>query len=105
MTTRLTEEEYKSTMTMKMVDVTETAEAAVDIWDYVGQLTKDKEVLDYVYKEQLVDKVIRNDKATFDHVILPTDNKNIFVVIIVDLTLKTIKGHFRLDLNELYGLE
>jgi len=36
MTTRLTEEEYKSTMTMKMVDVTETAEAAVDIWDYVG---------------------------------------------------------------------
>ena len=105
MTTRLTEEEYKSTMTTKMVDVTETAEAVVDIWDYVGQLTEDREVLDYVNNEQLVERVIRNDKATFDHVILPTDDKNIFVVIIVDLTLKTIKGHFRLDLNEQYGLK
>ena len=88
-----------------MVDVTETAEAVVDIWDYVGQLTEDREVLDYVNNEQLVERVIRNDKATFDHVILPTDDKNIFVVIIVDLTLKTIKGHFRLDLNEQYGLK
>lgn len=105
MTTRLTEEEYKSTMTTKMVDVTETAEAAVDIWDYVGQLTMDKEVLDHVHKKQLVEKVFRNDRGTLDHVLLPTDNKNIFVVIIVDLSLKTIKGHYRLDLNELYGLE
>ena len=87
-----------------MVDVTETAQPVVDIWDYVEQLTTDKEVLDYVNREQLVEKVYRNDEETFDHVLLPTDNSNIFVVIIVDLGQKEIKGHFRLDLNKEYGL-
>jgi hypothetical protein len=105
MTTKLTEKEYKDTITKKMVDLTDTGDSAVDIWDYVGQLTNDKEVLDYVNQEQLVEKVFRNDEGTFDHVLLPTDNKNIFIVIVVDLTQQVIKGHFRLDLNEQYGLE
>lgn len=105
MTARLTEKQYKDTMTKKMVDVTETAQPVVDIWDYVGHLTKDKEVLDYVNEEQLVEKVYRNDEETFDHILLPTDNSNIFIVIIVDIRQKEIKGHFRLDLNKEYGLE
>lgn len=105
MTIKLTEREFKDTMTNKMVDVTDTADAAVDIWEYVGCLTKEMEVLDYVCQEQLVEKVFRNDEQTFDYVLLPTDNKNIFIVIIVDLTQKTIRGHFRLNLNEQYGLE
>lgn len=66
MTTKLTEKEYKDTMTKKMVDVTETGDAAVNIWEYVEQLTKDKEVLDYVNQEQLVEKVFRNDQR-IDH--------------------------------------
>ena len=105
MTARLTEKQYKDTMTNKMVDVTETVQPVVGIWDYVGHLTKDKEVLDYVNEEQLVEKVYRNDEETFDHVLLPTDNSNIFIVIIVDIRQKEIKGHFRLDLNKEYGLE
>jgi hypothetical protein len=105
MTTILTEKQYKDTMTNKMVDVTETAQPVVDIWDYVGQLTKDKEVLEYVNEEQLVEKVYRNDQGTFDHVLLPTDNSNIFVVIIIDIGQRKIRGHFRLNLNKEYGLE
>ena len=88
-----------------MVDVTATAQPVIDIWSYVGQLAKDKEVLDYINKEQLVERVYRNDQGTFDHVLLPTDNSNVFIVIIVDLRQKEIKGHFRLDLNKEYGLE
>ena len=105
MTTRLTQEQYKDTMTLKMVDVTATAQPVIDIWSYVGQLAKDKEILEYINKEQLVERVYRNDQGTFDHVLLPTDNSNVFIVIIVDLRQKEIKGHFRLDLNKEYGLE
>ena len=105
MTTKLTEKEYNSTMTKKMVDVTGTAQPGVDIWEYIGQLAKDGEVLEYVKQEQLVEKVYRNDDGTFDHVLLPTDDTNIFVVIIVDLGQERIKGHFRLDLHEQYGTE
>ena len=105
MTTRLTEKEFKETMTDKMVDVTGTAQPVVDIWHYVGKLTKDKEVLEYVNNKQLVETVYRNEKGTFDHVLLPTDKSNTFIVIIVDLEQRKIKGHFRLDLNEEYGLQ
>jgi len=104
MTTMLTEKEYKETMADEMVDVTITAEPVVDIWPYVRQLTLDKVVLEYVYKNELVEKVYRNNKGTFDHVLLPTDNSNIFIVVIVDLEQNKIKGHYRLDLNEEYGL-
>jgi hypothetical protein len=101
----LTEKEYRETMTDKMLDVTATAEPIVDIWPYVKQLTKDKIVLDHVYDNQLVETVYRNDTGTFDHVLLPADNSNEFVIIIVDLKQKKIKGHFRLDLNKEYGLK
>jgi hypothetical protein len=104
MTTLLTEKEYKETMINKMIDVTETAEAVVDIWPYVQQLTLDYVLPHYAYQEQLVEAVSRNDKQTFEHVIIPTDKKNVFVVVIVDVRRKGIKGHYVLDLNKEYGL-
>ena len=101
----LTEKEYKETMDDRMVDVTLTAEPVVDIWPYVRQLTLDKVVLEYVFKNELVEKVYRNDKGTFEHILLPTDNSNIFIVVIVDLRQNKITGHYRLDLNKEYGLD
>lgn len=44
---KLTEREYKDTMTGKMVDVTETAKPVVDIWPYVELLTREKVVLPF----------------------------------------------------------
>lgn len=52
MTIPLTENEYKETMTGKMVDVTTIAEACVDIWPYVAQLIKTNELPNYVYENQ-----------------------------------------------------
>ncbi|MEP6513790.1 MAG: hypothetical protein ABJA79_07965 [Parafilimonas sp.] len=105
MTTELTTDQYKDTFDTKMVDVTKSAEPTVDIWSYVRQLTREKIVLDYVFDKELVEKVYRNQANTFDHVLLPTDNKNIFIVIIVDLKHRLIKGHYRLDLEREYGLK
>ena len=105
MTVELTEKEYKGTMTSKMIDVTKAGDASVDIWPYVRQLIKNNVVLDYVYEKQLVEVVYRNDQNTFDHVLIPTNDKNAFVVIIVDIGRKTIKGHYLLNLNKEYGLQ
>ena len=103
MTKELTEKEYKSTMTERMVDITETTEPVVDIWSYVHQLNKDKVVLNYVYENELVETVYRNNENSYHHVLLPTDNKNIFIVIIINVTAKNIRGHFCLNLNAEYG--
>lgn len=103
MTKELTEKEYKSTMTVKMVDITETAEPVVDIWPYVQKLNEQKVVLNYVYENELVETVYSNSENSFHHVLLPTDNKNVFIVIVIDATAKEISGHFCLDLNKEYG--
>lgn len=104
MTIQLTEIEFKATFTDKMIDVTETAELVVDIWPYVEQLTADKVVNKYTFDNALIEKVYRNQTNTFDQVLLPTPDKNIFIIILIDLVNEKIKGHYRLDLNTEYGL-
>jgi len=105
MTKQLTQDEFKSTFTARMLDVTETAEPTVNIWPYVQQLTNDHLVLDYVYNKQLVEKVYRNYQTTFDHILLPTNDPNVFMVIVVDLVRLKIMGHLQLDLNKEYGID
>jgi hypothetical protein len=105
MTTLLSDEEFKSTITAEMVDVTLTATPDVDIWPYIKILSINGTVDKYVFDNTLVEKVYRNEMRTFDHVLLPTTNKNIFIVIIIDLINKKIKGHYRLDLNKEYGIK
>lgn len=104
MTKQLSEPEFVKTFGIRMIDVTETAEPIVDIWNYVKELVKQGIVDSYVYKNNLVDKVYRNDKLTFDHVLLPTDQQNVFVKLVVDLAKNTVLGHTTLDLNKKYGL-
>ncbi len=58
---------------------------------------------DKVCQEKPIKYVYRNDTLTFDHVLLPTLHKDVYIVIVVDLVLKVVKGYSQLDLNELYG--
>lgn len=95
---------YKETFATGMTDVTGTAEPAVNIWPYVEALVKDNMVNKYVYENKLVEKVYRNSTSTFDHVLLPAKNSNVFIVIVVDLVNKLVFGHSVLDLNLEYGL-
>jgi hypothetical protein len=104
LTKELSETEFKITFGTKMTGVTETAEPVVDIWDYVEELVNQNIVDKHVLENKLVDKVYRNDTSTFDQVLLPTDNKNVFIVLVVDIENETFFGHFKLDLNKKYGL-
>lgn len=104
LTKTLSEQEYKSTIRPGMIDVTETAEPIVDIWPYVKNLAYENIVDEYVYKNNLVEKVYRSEPSLFDHVLLPTSHKNIFIVIIIKLTTAEIAGHYHLDLTKEYGL-
>ncbi len=99
-----TEPEYKSTMTEKMLDVTQTAEPVIDIWPTVEKLVKAEIVHNYTFKNHLVEVVYRNQNSTFEHVLLPTPDKNKFVVIIIDLLNTEIAGYFPLNLDSEYSL-
>lgn len=100
----LSGEQYQETFTSKMLDVTETAAPVIDIWPYVELLVKEKIVADYVFQNELAEKIYRTNNNLFDHILLPTQNVNIFIVVVVDLSGKKMKGHYKLDLNEKYSL-
>jgi len=50
-----------------------------------------------------VEHVYRNGNNTFDHVLVVTKTKNVFLTVVVDLVRDTICGHRLLDLNQEYG--
>jgi hypothetical protein len=102
---QLTEEAYLSTMQSGMENVTEDVLPVMDIWPELVPLIESGVVDSYVADKELVEYVYRSKDGKYDHVILPTSKKNNFVVVIVEITGKKIKGYFKLDIGELYGIK
>ncbi|MCO6048130.1 hypothetical protein NG895_29905 [Aeoliella sp. ICT_H6.2] len=86
-----------------MQNVTQTATEVIDIWPYVQVVPLD-DLLGNAIHDQFIEKVYRDASNRYDHVLVMTRTKNVFLVIVVDLEAKAIFGHHLLDLNEKYGL-
>ena len=54
--------------------------------------------------DMLVEAVYRSSNDKYDHVLLITKTKNVFLLIVVDLVSDCIYGHHLLDLNKEYGI-
>lgn len=100
----LTEPYFKATMKEPMVDVTAEPGDVVDIWQYVSDVAAEVGLPELVLKRRLVEQVYRSGDHVHDHVVLLTDRKNVFVVIIVDRVRSVVSGHHILDLNQQYGI-
>lgn len=87
-----------------MNNVTESAEPLVNIWNYAKQLLKNNLISEYGFSKKYVEAVYENTERTYQHILLFTNQKNFYAVIVVDIVHKTILGHYILDLNEKYGL-
>ncbi|WP_189340350.1 hypothetical protein [Mesorhizobium sp. M4B.F.Ca.ET.049.02.1.2] len=84
-----------------MQDVTATAEAVVDIWQYADALDLDEIGLPYLND---VHYVYRDALSRFDQVLIGTGRFNTLLVIVVDRGKSAVFGHFLLDLNKEYGV-
>lgn len=106
-TRELNVEQYISTMSKapgKMHDVTKTAELSQDIWDYAEKLLNVAPISEDGVRQRQLEAVYENDEQTFRHILLFGEKENCYIVIVVDLTEKSIFGFYPLDLNEAYGL-
>ena len=102
----LTGEEFKATFSEKMNDVTTSANAEIDIWEYVELLEKERYFInDCIIENGIVEKVYRDSNNAFDQILIATAKKNVYLIIIVSLADKNIFGHYLLDLNKEYGIE
>lgn len=98
----LTKAEYLATFLTPGEDVTQTATNVLDIWPYVSAIPAD-DLWGHGVVHEAVESVHRRGDR-FDHVLVETTTRNVFLVVIVDLRSDLIFGHFLLDLNEEYGL-
>ena len=101
----LSKKQYSDTFITPMFDVTETAEALVDIWPHVKLLADENLISSYVLENELVELVYRNGDNTFEHILLPTKDKNEFVVLIINIEQNVIDGHYHLNLKNEYGID
>lgn len=100
---RLSESEFKATFTEKMRNVTESATDVLDIWPYVESVPA-ADLEGHSIYERFVDVVYRNDDERYDHVLVMTRTKNVYLAVIVDLGNDSVYGHRLLDLNREYGI-
>ena len=96
----LNETAYLSTMSEPMTNVTLEADEAVDIWPYVEAIPA-KEIGGLL---QDVEYVWRDALQRYDHVLIATSIRNVFLAVIIDLKARSVFGHRLLDLNREYGL-
>lgn len=95
--------EFKATFSEPMRDVTQTATNAIDIWPYVDAIPG-HELLGHQLVDGLVEHVYRDGTETYDHVLVVTKSKNVFLTVVADLKGHAVLGHYLLDLNQEYGL-
>ena len=101
----LTEPEFKATMKEPMVDVTAAPGDIIDIWPYVAAVAAEVGLPALVVEKELIEQVYRSDDGIYDHVLLPTEKKNKYIVVVVDRARSSVAGHRILDLNREYGIE
>ena len=53
--------------------------------------------------EGTVTYVYRGDSERYEHVLVDTEDDNVYMVIVVDLNARRVLGHRLLDLNAEYG--
>ncbi|HEX4069909.1 MAG TPA: hypothetical protein VHX68_02015 [Planctomycetaceae bacterium] len=100
---RLTESEFKATLTHKMHDVTKSATDVLDVWPYVESVPA-ADLEGHSIYEHFVEVVYRSDDGCYDHVLVMTRTENVYLTVVVDLANHSIHGHRLLDLNREYGL-
>jgi hypothetical protein len=102
-TRRLKEDEFKATMTPQMHNVTQSATDVLDVWSYVHSVPS-ADLDGHSIYDRFVEVVYRSDDGRFDHILVMTRTKNVYLAVVVDLVHNSIYGHRLLDLNREYGL-
>lgn len=74
-----------------------------DFWPYVKAIPP-SDYGDFDCSAGNVDCVYENSEETFSHVLINSNDRNAFMVIVLDLKVGGVHGHRLLNLNELYGL-
>ena len=98
---RLTDEEFNATIAQPMVRIS-TTEAPFDFWPYVTALPV-TELDSYDFSEAQVSCAYRHPAGTWLHVQVTSNDKNVFLILVLNVDTKEVLGHRLMNLNAQYG--
>lgn len=103
-TRALSESEFKATFGHPMVPAAKDDSPPFDFWPYFEALEAgDFEGHDCT--EGRVENVYRESSGRFEHVLVSSTDKNVFMVLVLDRVAGIVHGHRMLNLSKEYGLE
>lgn len=99
----LDEDAFAETFVEPMTDVTAQAALTPTLWSYVEELPANGLRGSHAESRHAV-HVYRSGDNRYDHVVLPTEARNRYLVVVLSRQRGAVHGHHLLDLNEKYGL-
>ena len=75
-----------------------------DFWRYFEELPED-EWEGHDFSRGMVSYAYVMPGGRWEHVLVESDDKNVNLVLVLDLSAGEVLGHFMLDLNRVYGLD
>ncbi|HXQ35726.1 MAG TPA: hypothetical protein VN843_17050, partial [Anaerolineales bacterium] len=99
---QLSESEYLATMGEPMMCLPPTA-APGYFWDYFDSIPP-ADFAGHDCSAETVTYVWQHPSGEFLHVLIDSEDRNVFMVLVLDLTKQRVLGHRLLDLNQAYGL-
>ena len=101
--TNLDEATFKTTFVKPIERLGEDAAPTFDFWPYFDAIPA-ADFNSHDCSAGQVDLVYRMADR-YDHVMINSDTKNVFMAIVLDLSDASVVGHRLMNFNELYGLE
>lgn len=100
----LDELSHKKMFGEKMVRVAADGNAPFPFWPYVDQIPKE-DFQGFDCSEGCVQCIWRDEDGRFEHIHIDTkEDKDVFMVIVLDLQKKQVAGHRLMDYKHEYGL-
>ena len=90
-------------MGVPMRPVEEVEQLPPDFWEYVDRISG-ADLGGYDLGNGDIAMAYRDPTRRYDHVLLRSDDPDVFLVVVIDRDGPTLHGHFLLDLPHVYGL-
>lgn len=100
----LSESEYLQTFGEPMRKLEAGVEPPFDFWPYFEAIPE-ADFAAHNCADGMVDIVYQDPSGRFEHVLVNSEDKNVFMVLVLDRRAGTVHGHRLLDLNRLYGVQ
>jgi hypothetical protein len=86
-----------------MVRRSDDSSPPFDFWPYVDSIEPEA-YRGFDCSRGTVEYAYRNAQGTFEHVLLDSNDPDVFMVVVLDLTSNSVLGHYLLNLKVEYGL-